>query len=195
MPVTFADGATVELLYPPDLALERLEPTSEVIMAADVGGPGVRRDVRLARTGGLAEPEGSAGTDYLLLPFGEWEAIVVAGTGHGAPPLSSAERRAFAEDLALEEAATGFPIVVAGPRLRISPNPDDQTAPTTLVLGAAELDPGLALARPDSCAVAGLEENWRCDEPTSIVLAPYGNPEFQAAVLRQVDVRAVSPAA
>ncbi len=191
MPVTFADGVTVELVYPPELALERLEATSEVILTAETGGRDVPRDVRLARAGELPRPEGLEGTDYLLLSFGNWEARVSAATEHGAPPLSSAERRAFMEDLAVEQAETGFPVVVNGPRLRIARNPDEDVAPVMLLLDAGDLDPGLALTRPDSCAAAALEENWRCDEAASIVIAPYGEPAFQDAVLRQVEVRAV----
>ena len=95
------------------------------------------------------------------------------------------------EDLAVEQAETGFPVVVNGPRLRIARNPDEDVAPVMLLLDAGDLDPGLALTRPDSCAVAALEESWRCDEAASVVIAPYGEPAFQQAVLRQVEVRAV----
>jgi hypothetical protein len=193
--VTFADGVTVDLVYPPELALEQLERTNEVLVAADVGGPEVRRDVRLARAGSLPALEGSAGVDFSLLHFGEWEALVIAGTDHGSPPLSVAERRAFSQDLAVEEAHTGFPVVVVGPGLRIARNPDDEAAPVMLLLGGENLDPGLALTRPDSCAASALEETWRCDEDASVVVAPYGDPEFQEAVLEQVDVRKVRPAA
>jgi hypothetical protein len=194
MPVTFADGVTVELVYPPELGLERLEPTSEVIIAADAGGREVRRDVRLVGAGKLTELEGSEGADYLLLSFGEWKALVIASVDHGAPPLTAAELQVWTEDLAVEEADTGFPTVVLGPRLRIARTPDDQAAPVMLVLDAGDLDPGLALTRPDSCAVAALEETWRCDEDASVIVSPYGDPDFQDAVLKQVDVRSVRPA-
>jgi hypothetical protein len=189
LPVTFADGVTVDLVYPPDLALERLERTSEVILPADTGAGETHRDVRLARVGELAP-----GGHDLLLSFGDWEALVMAATDHGAPPLSTIELRAFAEDLAVVEAEAGFPVVVLGPRLRIAPNPDDQAAPVLLVLDAGDLNPGLALTRPESCRVAALE-NEHCHEETSILVSALGDPGFQDAVLGPVDVRVVRPAA
>ena len=141
LPVTFADGVTVALVYPAELALERLEPMSSVILAADARGDMVRRDVVVTRSRERPKLDGSEGSDYLLLPFEEWEALVSVAADRGAPPLTAAERSAWAEDLAVQEAATGFPVVVAGPRLRLAPNPDDETAPVELLLGA-DLEPG-----------------------------------------------------
>lgn len=166
--MTFADGVTIDLVYPPELALERLSPASEVHLTAGVEG-----------------------TDYLLLSFGEWQARVWIAVDRGAPPLTEVERSVWHRELAVEESATGFPTVLPKPHLHIARNPDERVAPVTLVLDAGDLNPGLALTRPDSCAAAALEVSWRCDEDASVVVAPYGDQEFQGAVLSQVDVRAV----
>jgi hypothetical protein len=189
LPVTFADGVTVELVYPAELDLEHLEPTSEVVLAVDSGGRSVRRDVRLTRSGAPTEPEGSAGIDYVRLTFGKWEVLVSAATDHGESPLTPVEARAWTEALAVEEAPTGFPIVVLGPRLRLARNPDDQAAPVLLVLGI-DLEPGVALSRPDSCGGTALEENERCYAGVSILLAAYGDAEFIDAVSSQVELTA-----
>jgi hypothetical protein len=139
--VTFADGVTIDLVYPPELALERLSPASEVHLTLVTEDRQVRRQVLLVRAGSLPVPAGVEGADYLLLSFGEWQARVWIAVDRGAPPLTEVERSVWHRELAVEESATGFPTVLPKPHLHIARNPDERVAPVTLVLDAGDLNP------------------------------------------------------
>jgi hypothetical protein len=169
MPVTFPDGTTAELAYPPELDL-----ASEPVRPYSSGYPpdaardfwifyGRVEDV-LARLGGatlLGEyPDGRGGTvgfwdlraeravHYLAFQFGSWAVLVYDyAPGSLQPPMTKGARQQWARSLRGHETGSGFLVLEALPPLQLA-RAGEHAGPE---LEFGTLDPRLLLLFPGPC--------------------------------------------